>query len=137
MRALLILGESDYEPFRSTASVTHVADSSVQVTVHIDMKSGWHINSHEPGSAMLVPTTVAVLGDDAKITSLDYPNGALLDSPGTDEAIFIYEGTVEIPIEIEFDTAIPKNVILEITAQPCGDNRCLAPITQKIVIFLD
>lgn len=106
----LILAESPSE----SSQVVNLNFQAESGHLIINIDSGWHINSNNPGLDFLIPTSVRS-GNNLKVT---YPRGKKHTTPLGE--IFVYENTAKIKVEGEAKE-------LNITIQACSDTVCLLP----------
>jgi thiol:disulfide interchange protein DsbD len=105
--------------------------TSYPLLIQINIKKGWHINSHKPLEEYLVPTEIKFVETDG-IThgNIRYQNPVLKKFSFTESNISVYENTVFIYTSI---TIMPdfKHDSLKIKSllryQACDDKSCLAP----------
>ena len=112
------------------------------VVVQLVIDEGWHINANPASDDFLIPTTVSVSPDaTVEIISAVYPKGKLLDFSFNDQPVSVYEGVLEIQMQLQLkpgvslEGAFPINLNLEY--QACDDQRCLPPSTDTIQLRLN
>lgn len=138
-------GPIDVAPSRSsdevTASPEQIASAAVglrakwasdrELRVQVGILDGFHLNAHDAGKG-LVATTLAISGIDASvIEAIDYPAGEMRKFPFADEAIAVYEDSVEIMVRFR-EAAQGKKLSVRLTYQACDESACLAPISKSI-----
>ncbi len=94
----------------------------------LELAPGWHINSHAPIEAFLIPTSLDLhhADDDAEIEIL-YPQAVTRKLAFNDKPLSLYEDTVEIAITLRAQNR--RSTRLALTAQACSDQICLEPET--------
>ena len=102
--------------------------TSFRVVVSID--EGWHVNANPASNRFLIPTGVE-LPDDAA-ARITYPEGHAFAPAFADEPIQVYEGSVEIAVELESQAALPEQV--QVRYQACDETRCLAPHRESVAL---
>lgn len=112
----------------------------LKIVLDLTIKAGWHINSHSPHDAYLIPTTVD-LGPDSpfKLTSVLFPEPLEIKLKFSEMPVSVFEGGVLIGgvIQIPEDTVLGKYEIpLALKYQACDDATCLAPETLEVKIPL-
>jgi hypothetical protein len=80
------------------------------------------VNANPASLPYLIPTAVEVAGADQD--EIVYPPGAELRSEFADDAIRVYDGTVEIPLTVPAGST-PMHV--QVRFQACDEKRCLPP----------
>lgn len=103
-------------------------------TVELDfrVKQGFHINSHHPNSAYLIPTALKLdPPTDITIGNVDYPAGRNLTFAfAPDEKLNVYSGDFAVKV-----TLIPMHTVLagkynvrgQLRYQACDDRACYPP----------
>ena len=85
----------------------------------LKIAEGWHLNAHDPGPDWLI-------GASIEGAVADWPNGLEVNLGFSDEAIRVYEGTLEVPFTEDATSLVTLNV------QACSDSICLEP---EVAIF--
>ncbi len=116
-------------------------DGIYNVTLHLKIATGWHINANPAGQANLIPTTVTVNANTSvEIVDVAYPKGRTAHFEFSDESLNVYEGSFTIPLKLKQkpDTSDNKatQVTLKLTYQPCNETECLLPQTLNIPLDL-
>ena len=114
----------------SAAPVTGHAGGQVSVRITVSIQSGWHINSHKPTGADLIPTAVVDKAGDVKLVGVQYPGGVTARFGFSSEPLSVYTGSVAIVATVKLPkdlTVGPHTVKLRIRYQACNDRSCLAP----------
>ncbi|MBW2242036.1 MAG: DUF255 domain-containing protein [Deltaproteobacteria bacterium] len=100
-----------------------------ELVMRITIDEGWHVNAHPASLSNLLPTTIEALEDDP-VGIPRYPLGRSFRPEFAEEAIQVYDGTLEVPIAFENGVARPDRLALRI--QACDELRCLPP--DRIVV---
>ena len=125
----------------ATAEVKAGNDGIYNVTLHLKIAAGWHINANPAGQANLIPTTVAVNANTpVEIADVAYPKGRTAHFEFSDESLNVYEGSFTIPLKLKQkpNASHKKNTqgTLKLTYQPCNETECLLPQTLNIPLDL-
>ncbi|MBS1707306.1 MAG: DUF255 domain-containing protein [Armatimonadetes bacterium] len=91
---------------------------SAETSIVIDLPDGHHINTHQPPTKWLVPTTVSVSGVLGEVGFPDEPSGQ-------------YTGRVELPMRL-FASPGRHEFVISVTYQLCDDSKCMAPVTKSL-----
>ena len=103
-------GESTQRQTRGNGNVTlHLTRDKLI----LDIKEGWHLSAHLPGYDYLIGTKIT--GAKAR-----WPQGEKIKLDFATQEAFVYEGKLEIPLELTSDS-------LTVTVQACSDKICLTP----------
>ena len=115
-----------------TPTVSLAAGKTAQVEIRFRVNPGYHVNSHNPGSELLIPTTLDFKPlDKIKAGKIVYPAGeefALEFSPK--EKLNVYTGDVvtEVPVIVAKDAAVGTYSLKgELQYQACNNNSCFPP----------
>lgn len=105
---------------------------TAHVTILLEVRDGWHINSHRPNQERYSPTRVS-LADTAPVTlgSVRYPPGESYRPEFVDETLSVYTGRRRVDLELEVPEDLPAGrvrVPLTVHFQPCSDTQCLRPM---------
>ena len=87
--------------------------------MQVTIDPGWHVNANPASLPYLIPTEVELAGAD-----IVYPLGNALHSEFVEDAIQVYDGSIEIPVTMPAG-ATPDRV--RIRFQACDEKRCLPP----------
>lgn len=119
------------QPYVSLDPVPRGKTFEAAVVVHI--AEGYHMNSHKPSDAYLIPTTLTPkLPAGIRLVDTMYPAGRLKKfafSP--DKPLDVYSGTVTLRLKLTAaDTAAlgATTVPMVLRYQACNDSACLPPV---------
>lgn len=109
-----------------------------QIAVVADIAKGFHMNSHKPTDAYLIPTTLtAELPPGFQLKDTIYPNGKLEKftfSP--DKPLDVYTGSVTIKLRLAAAADAPlgaATIPMTLRYQTCNDTTCLPPVKIPVV----
>lgn len=113
-----------------------------RAAVVVEIARGFHMNSHKPTEAYLIPTTLTVQ-PVAAIQLLDtiYPDGQkekFAFSP--DKALDVYTGkvTLRLRLSARSDAPLgPATISAILRYQACNDSTCLPPVKVPVSIALE
>lgn len=113
-----------------------------QVAVVAEIARGYHVNSHKPTDAYLIPTTVTPqLPAGFQLVDMIYPDGKLETfafSP--DKPLDVYTGSVTLRLRLtaQPDAALgPATIPLTLRYQACSESTCLPPVKVPVSVKLD
>jgi uncharacterized protein YyaL (SSP411 family) len=92
--------------------------------VRLALDPGWHVNANPASLPYLIPTSVEILGG-SRTPKIRYPKGQPFRPEFSASAIDVYEGVVEI--EVELDSKLRPAENLGVRLQACDASRCLPP----------
>ncbi len=102
-----------------------------QVKVILEIPENWHINSNKPLQDNLIPTSLSVKNADNswRLINIDYPPPKE-EHLGFQKALLsLYDGHVEIDVELEAGLQSARMLPLQLNLQACNDQVCLPPET--------
>jgi DsbC/DsbD-like thiol-disulfide interchange protein len=104
-----------------------------QVAVVVNIASGFHMNSHKPTDAYLIPTTLTPqLPAGFTLTDIVYPAGhpeKFAFSPN--QPLDVYTGAVTLRMKLAAQTAAPlghATIPMVLRYQACNQTTCLPPV---------
>ena len=119
----------EFKPL-DTVSITLGKITPVEFTFRI--KSGYHINSSQPTTPELIPTTLGFMPPpDLVIAKVEYPPGELTSFPfDPTQKLSVYSGAVIIKAVIIPQRHVPSGTYTvhgELKYQACDNNACYPP----------
>lgn len=127
----------EFEPL-DTVTVTQGKNSPLQFTFHI--KSGYHINSSQPATPELIPTSLGFMPPpDLVIAKVQYPAGQLVSFPfDPTQKLSVYSGDVVVKAVMITQPKAPLGTYTvhgEFKYQACDNNACYPP--KKLPVQFD
>ena len=114
------------------------AGKTVEGSLTVRIRPGYHINSNRPAEEYLIPTKLTwnTQGLEAEVT---YPESELFISQFSEEAMLVFSGEIEFKTRFKTPAKLPAG-LTEITGtlryQACTDKACLAPTSLDVTIPL-
>ncbi len=104
-----------------------------QIAVVIEIARGYHMNSHHPSDAYLIPTTLTPqLPAGFQLVDTIYPDGHLQKfSFSPDKPLDVYSGSVTVKLKLQAQASAPLGPIsipMTLRYQACNDSTCLPPV---------
>ncbi|MFK7961354.1 MAG: thioredoxin domain-containing protein [Phycisphaerales bacterium] len=116
-------------------SELHLADGeTAPMTLIVAIADGLHVGANDPGVEGIQGLTVSVPEDAGIRLNLDYPMGDVSEGPLG--MTFMHVGRVAIPMVARRVGSGPENVTISVSAQPCSDSACQAPVVLPVTIHL-
>jgi hypothetical protein len=127
----------DFEPL-DTVVIKQGQNTPLEFTFHI--KSGYHINSNQPATPELIPTTLGFAPPpDLVIAKVQYPAGQLTSFPfDPTQKLSVYSGDVMVKAVIITQPKAPLGTYTvhgEFKYQACDNNACYPP--KKVPVQFD
>ncbi|MBN2317733.1 MAG: protein-disulfide reductase DsbD [Acidobacteria bacterium] len=114
------------------------AGTAAVVTVELDIRSPYHINSNQPLEEYLIPTSLELDPvPDLEIGDILFPVAEIKNLEISDAPMALYEGIVKISVEVIPSAALAgRNVGLKgsVRYQACDDFTCLPPEEQPFAV---
>jgi cytochrome c biogenesis DsbD-like protein len=115
--------------------------SPVQVSVVVDIDSGYHINSSRPAQVFLVPTALKLERTAGFITTpVRYPKAAAKKFAFSSTPMLVYEGRAILRFTARTKTTLgtgSHTLRGKLTVQACNDEACLRPQTIDVEIPIE
>ncbi len=106
------------------------AGARTVVTVELSVGPGWHVNSHTPADAFLIPTDLSLATSAGTLSAVRYPAPVERKFSFSETPLSVYEGAVKFETDLQAPAASGKaSVTGGITYQACNDRQCFAPAT--------
>jgi len=104
-----------------------------QVALVIEIARGYHMNSHHPSDAYLIPTTLtSQLPAGFQLLDTNYPDGQLQKfSFSPDQPLNVYSGSVTVKLKLQAQAGAPLgplSIPMTLRYQACNDSTCLPPV---------
>ena len=106
------------------------ADNQLIMTLQI--KPGWHINSHKPLQKYLIPTTISLPDDE--LNNIIYPAASLKKLSFGQQELALYENRINLTATLPEAYANKPLITIQTRLQACDDKHCLAPETIIIAV---
>ena len=113
-----------------------------QIAVVLEIARGYHMNSHQPTDAYLIPTALTLqLPTGFELEDTIYPKGQLEKfafSPN--HALDVYSGSVTLLLRLEAHADAPlgeTEIPIMLRYQACNDNVCLPPVKMPVSAKLE
>ena len=114
------------------------AGKTVESSLVVRIRPGYHINSNKPAEEYLIPTKLT-WNTPGLETDVTYPESELFVSQFSDEAMLVYSGEIEFKTKFRAPAKLPAG-LTEIAGtlryQACTDKACLAPTSLDVTIPL-
>ena len=106
-----------------------LSSGEASVTVTLNIGPEYHLNANDPGVEGLIATSLELEGGENPGVALtvEYPKPAVRKFDFADQAINVYEGTVQIRATLRKKGATTLPVKLMLTLQLCTEMSCLEP----------
>ena len=117
-------------------------EKEFEVAVQAEIARGFHVNSHTPSEAYLIPTTLTPhLPAGIELAGEDYPEGRLVEftfSPG--KPLSVYTGSVTIRLRLSAEAHAPlgaTTIPMTLRYQACNSTTCLPPVNLPVSARLE
>jgi hypothetical protein len=113
------------------------AGSTVEVRLPLELKEGFHVNSHQPLDKTLIPLRVTWQEGLLAATEVIYPKPVLETYKFTKDKMSVFTGNFEVVTKFKVaPTAPPGPTAINgaVRYQACNDNGCQFPTTLPVAI---
>jgi len=114
-------------------------EKEFQAAVQVEIARGFHVNSHTPSEAYLIPTTLTPnLPAGFHLAGTMYPPGQLEEfpfSPG--KALSVYTGSVTVRLRLSAEASAPlgaTTIPMKLRYQACDSTTCLPPVSIPVSV---
>lgn len=121
----------------SPPNLTVQRGATVEVPLKLDIRSGYHINSHTPSEDYLIPTNLNWEAGSIKPQAVEYPKGESLRSEFAEKPLSVYSGTVTLKSKFTVSADAPQGrgmVAGKVRYQACNERMCLPPRTLEVSV---
>jgi len=121
-----------YVTFEGASPATITPGKPADVELHFKVKEGFHVNSNQPKSELLIPTTLKLEpSTELSAGSITYPPGKDLSFPfDPNEKLSVYSDDFTVKAKLSAaKNANPGNFTVhgQLKYQACSDNACFPP----------
>ena len=121
-----------YVTFEGASQATIVPGKPTPVELHFKVKEGYHVNSNQPKSELLIPTVLKLdVPTDLAAGGITYPPGKDISFPfDPSEKLNVYSGDFTVKARLAAaHTASAGNFTVHgsLRYQACSDNACYPP----------
>src|SRR5205085_4508634 len=121
-----------YVSFEGASPSTVTLGKSAEVELHFKVKEGFHVNSNQPKSELLIPTTLKLdVPTDLAAGTISYPPGKDVSFPfDPSEKLNVYSDDFTVKAKMSVaKMASTGNFTVhgQLNYQACSDNACLPP----------
>jgi thiol-disulfide isomerase/thioredoxin len=108
--------------------------STVPLTVTMTIGPGWHVNSHLPSEAYLIPTGVKLSSSAGALSPVRYPGDVVRRLAFGEKPLRLYEGAVQFAVDLVLPAAAGGSVSIfgRVTYQACNDRQCFPPASIEL-----
>ncbi|MGC1385127.1 MAG: protein-disulfide reductase DsbD domain-containing protein [Candidatus Acidiferrales bacterium] len=103
-----------------------------EAAVVVDIQQGYHMNSHTPSEAYLIPTSVTATPPAGfKVVDTIYPPGKQIKFQFSDKPLDVYSGSVTVKLKLAADAGAPvgaARIPVVLRYQACSETTCLPPV---------
>lgn len=109
-----------------------------QFVIDLVIPEGWHVNSNQPLQKGLIATSVSLADSDSEwdIDEVKYPEPTIANLGFQTESLSLYQGKVQIEIELKEDDNLNHLLPLQLDIQACNDKICLPPETISLGVAM-
>lgn len=106
------------------------AGETVEASIFVRIRRGYHINSDKPAEEYLIPTRLTWDIAPLEALAVTYPEAEIFVSQFSDDVMLVFSGEVEFKTSVRVPKTIPEG-LTELAGtlryQACTEKACLAP----------
>ncbi|MFI4861003.1 MAG: DUF255 domain-containing protein [Phycisphaerales bacterium JB063] len=111
-------------------------DGKGSLTATLLIAEDYHISAGGAGGEAVQATSLSAVANDPITLRIHWPDGEHKTYPFADTAMEVYEGEVQVRVEITIEGDAPDTLTLQLGYQACTDQHCEQPATQSVEITL-
>lgn len=123
--------KASFVTLEPSPEVTLTRGKPAKAAVRFRIQAGYHVNSNQPHSDLLIPTELKLDANPAvSVGKIEYPKGEDFSLSFSKEKLNVYQGDVTIQVPLSAAKgAKPGAYVLKGTLryQACNDNACFPP----------
>jgi thiol:disulfide interchange protein DsbD len=111
-----------------------------QVPVKLNIRSGFHINTNDPGDKYLIPLQVSWESKLVEVGKTEFAEGKKMNFPFSEKPVAVYEGSTSLVqhFTVKPDAARGFSAVTgTLKYQACNDRECYPPATARIRVAID
>jgi DsbC/DsbD-like thiol-disulfide interchange protein len=146
MIALLLILSIPFQLIQKDIVSVQVPELTIQagktgtITILINVKDGYHIQSNKTKDEFLIPTTIEIENNKYFETGkAAFPSTKKFRLQGTEEDLDVFGNYIEVKIPLQINTMVKKgnhSIRAKLKYQACDERTCLAPKTIDFIINL-
>jgi hypothetical protein len=117
------------------------AGQSVNATINLSIKSGFHVNANPPTFSYLIPTEVKAANvEGITIGKPVYPPAVKKKFQFADQPLAVYEGDARVTLPISFSGSAAKgarSLPITVRVQACDEQQCFPPATLNTTLQIE
>ncbi len=117
------------------AKVTVARGSTVEVRLKVQLRPGYHVNSHAPTEDYLVPLRLSWESKPFQILDVVYPKPEFQSYEFAEKPLSVLSGAFEIMTRLKAPADAPRGpgiLLGKLRYQACTDKLCLPPRTLEV-----
>lgn len=135
--AAILYGQSDVVTVAPPARVTARAGQSVEATIHVQLRSGYHCNSNTPSEDYLIPLRLTWTPGVLQVEKIAYPQPKMEKYQFSSKPLSVFTGDFEIKTTFKVSAgaaAGPAQLTGKLRYQACTNTLCLPPRSVSIIL---
>jgi len=113
------------------------AGRQFEIRFKVSIKDGWHINSQNPESELVVATELYTDHSSIEVVKLVYPPTHAFKLPYAEESVEVFEGRFEVVAVLAVAEHCPQGAMalpVIFSYQPCNKTSCKPPTSTRNVV---
>lgn len=106
----------------------------------IQLRSGYHVNSHTPVDEYLIPLKLSFAPGSVEVQDIVYPKPEMQKFSFSTKPVSVFEGEFKAQAKVKITPNAPRGlteVPAKLRYQACNDRMCLPPRTLEIKVPLE
>ncbi len=115
-------------------------NETVTAKVHLQLRSGYHVNSNTPSDAYLIPLKLTWKADPLESPEVVYPKPTMEKTEFSEKPLSVFSGDFEIATKFKTPANAPAGPAIitgKLRYQACNERMCLPPKTIDVPLTVD
>jgi hypothetical protein len=112
-------------------------NATFDVPFTIQVKQGFHVNSHTPNDDYLIPLKFTFNAGPVEVVEVIFPKPAMQKFPFSDKPLSVFDGAFKTQAKLKTAGNAPlgpAHLVGKLRYQACNDRMCLPPRTLEIKV---
>ena len=114
-------------------------DASVNVSIPVRLRPGYHVNSNTPSDQFLIPLKLTLTSNSVQVSPIEYPTPQMMKLSFSEKPVSVYEGDFILETKFKASPGAAGYVQVDgkLRYQACNDKMCLPPRSIDFKIPVD
>jgi hypothetical protein len=117
--------------------ITAKRNSAADVPFTVQVKSGYHVNSHTPADEYLIPLKFTFSPGPLELVTVEFPEPSMQKFAFSEKPVSVFDGSFKTIAKLKVPSSAPTGptqLVGKLRYQACNDRMCLPPRTLEIKV---